>query len=273
MKPVILFREELETEGELSICSSILPTVRYRTEIQSNSTVIGRYSVLPFYKELAQELALKNSLLINSYEQHTWVTNVMEWAGQGGTLEGFTPQSWPNWAHLPEGSYILKGATNSRKFQWNTHMFAPTRADIPKIASRLLDDQMIRDQGLVVREYIPLKQLSIGLNGLPITNEWRTFWYVVAGKPRLVAKGFYWQATHPELEPQASFPTAAELFARRAAVRVAEHVNFFVLDIAETASGDWIVVEVNDGQMSGLCGCDPEALYKNLKMFTSASII
>jgi len=47
-------------------------------------------------------------------------------------------------------------------------------------------------------------------------------------------------------------------------VRIADYANFFVLDMAETADGRWIVVEVNDGQMSGLSMCNPEELYANM---------
>ena len=36
------------------------------------------------------------------------------------------------------------------------------------------------------------------------------------------------------------------------------------IDVAQTESGEWIVVELNDGQMSGLSENNPEVLYKNL---------
>jgi hypothetical protein len=40
------------------------------------------------------------------------------------------------------------------------------------------------------------------------------------------------------------------------------------MDIAKTQSGEWIVIELNDGQMSGLSENDPNVLYKNLKYLT-----
>ena len=38
----------------------------------------------------------------------------------------------------------------------------------------------------------------------------------------------------------------------------------FVVDVAKTASGEWIVVELNDGQQSGLSCCNPIELYSNI---------
>jgi hypothetical protein len=53
--------------------------------------------------------------------------------------------------------------------------------------------------------------------------------------------------------------------AAEAARRVAASgPRFFVLDLAQTIAGSWIVVEVNDGQMSGLSGCDADTLYRNM---------
>jgi hypothetical protein len=57
-------------------------------------------------------------------------------------------------------------------------------------------------------------------------------------------------------------------FIQKVIDRVKDKVNFFVMDIAKTQSGDWIVVELNDGQMSGLSENDPNVLYKNLKHLT-----
>ena len=34
---------------------------------------------------------------------------------------------------------------------------------------------------------------------------------------------------------------------------------------ARTGAGDWIVVELNDGQQSGLSAVDPEDLYRALR--------
>lgn len=263
--PIVLYRNIEEDTHERDICARRMPTTEFRSAIKPDSVVLGRYSVLPYYDELEKELASRGSRLVNSWRQHRFIADASEWGGPGGALEGLTPRTWRNdeWANLPEGSYVLKGRTNSRKTQWATHMFAATRADVPVVASRLYDDPFILQQGLVAREYIPLRKLDDGLNGLPITNEWRTFWLVVNGIPIMLCHGYYW-ASHPECLDLASFPEAANVVAFEAAVRISERASFFVLDMAETQDGRWIVVEVNDGQMSGLSMCDPVELYGNM---------
>jgi len=39
---------------------------------------------------------------------------------------------------------------------------------------------------------------------------------------------------------------------------------YFVVDVAETDSGDWILIELNDGTMSGISENNPDVLYCNL---------
>lgn len=264
--PIVLFRGDIDMEGELDTARNHLTTVEYRSQVPPNSSVVARYSALPYYQELERELALNGSHLLNSYAQHKWIADLMDWGGPDGVLSrpGLTPMSWPNWHRLPEGAYVVKGRTNSRKHQWATHMFAPTLADVPIIAGRLLDDQLIQDQGLIVRKYVPLRKLAEGLNGLPVTNEWRTFWLVVNGRPELLATGYYWQASHPEVTASAQLCPTGMQVAYAASKIVGQYVNFFVLDVAEKENGGWMVVEVNDGQMSGLCGCKATDLYSNL---------
>lgn len=265
MKTVVLFRTCYDMDGELAIAKKHIDVYEYRSTVPANSLVFARYSSLPHYDELEKELALRNSKLVNSLQEYNYISNIMDWGGEFGTLSGMTPRTWSNWARLPEGAFVLKGRINSRKHQWLTHMFAATRDDVPIVAARLLDDDLIRDQGVVIREYIPLKKIGEGMNGLPITNEWRTFWYVETVKgvrvPYLLASGYYWQASHPETKDKASLPASALKLVDEAAARVGDYASFFVLDVAETEAGDWIIIEVNDGQMSGLCGVDANELY------------
>lgn len=266
----ILFRKELSTEDEFEIAKKYIPnTIQFRSQIKPNSLVIPRYSYLPFHKELDAEIKLLNSKPINSLEQHDFMADVMTWAT--GPLYGLTPTTWDNWGNLPKDkSFIVKGQTNSRKTLFSTHMFCKTYKDVPTVASRLMDDMLLSQQRLVVREYVPLKKLEDGINGLPITNEHRTFWIAKNKKAHLLAKGFYW-ATHPELESSAILTEDGLKFAHGVANIIAknDYASFFILDIAEKEDGDWILIEVNDGTMSGLGLVNPEELYKNLSIVLS----
>lgn len=47
--------------------------------------------------------------------------------------------------------------------------------------------------------------------------------------------------------------------------QVSEPPTFYVIDVAKTAENNWILIELNDGCMSGLSMNDPDILYSNLK--------
>lgn len=140
-------------------------------------------------------------------------------------------------------------------------MFCKTKADVPIIAASLYQDSMIRDQGFCVREYIPLKQFDVGINGLPITNEWRVFCY----KDQIIIGDYYW-LNYPEYKPYnwEQLPTQAFHLLNTVMSIVSQKTNFYVVDIAETNSGEWIVIELNDAQMSGLSMIDPQKFYDRL---------
>lgn len=262
----ILFRKDQDTEDEYEVASSVWgdQLYRFRSELPDNELVVARYSCLPFYEELQEELERKGSRLVNSYQQHSYIAE-MAWYK---ALSELTPRSWKNvgWKTVPdtEHGYVVKGATNSRKFKWNTHMRAPDRDALKEVMHRLYDDPLIADQGLIVREYVPLQKLEEGINGMPITNEWRCF-FLGSG---LLASGFYWSQAECA-EEMGSLPDAARELALEAAHVIHENQEpasprFFVVDVGLTQEGEWIVIEVNDGQMSGLSMADPIKLYTRL---------
>jgi hypothetical protein len=254
----ILYRENADTYEEALSVKEIFADnyYLYRSDIPKHTITVGRYSVLPFYEELCKELKRRNSFLINSLAQHNFIAN-MEYVD---IIKEYTPKTYFEWHGLPEGQYVVKGLTNSRKHQWKHQMFAPTKSEIPKVVARLMDDSLVRDQGITVREYIPLKQFDIGINDLPITNEWRVF--VCYGK--MVDYGYYW-ANFPEHKPYDTLPKEALDLLNIVIEKLKSYANFFVLDLAETKDGKWIVIEMNDGQMSGLSMIEPISFYTNLK--------
>lgn len=259
--------ETWEGPTEMFVAEDYMTVLDSRVLVPPDSLVVARFGLLPFYQEMERDLRYKDSVLLNSYAQHQWIANLLDWGGEHGVLAGMTPRTWTRWDRLPENmSFVVKGRTNSKKQSWNTRMFAPSRGAVPAIAKRLNDDENLCDQGIVAREYVPLKKLDEGLNGLPITNEWRFFFLndPKTGTPVMLANGFYWMCSHPEAFEQASLSQIGVDVAKKAASLVSPHVPFFVIDVAETATEDWIVIEVNDAQMSGLCGVKADEFYKNL---------
>jgi hypothetical protein len=257
--PVILFRHDGTNGEEYEIAGRFLPVTTRRTACRDN-LVVGRYSVLPFYGELALDLIQNHSLLINPIVAHSWIVQALYHADPD--LKPFLPRAW-NDDTFPRsnfsGPFVVKGRTNSRKHQWSQKMFAADRQAAILVACALRDDPVIGPQGILYREYIPLRSFGEGLNGLPWANEWRCFYL---GERRL-AHGYYWSEA-PDAETRI-IDQDALLFADAIARIVAHHVPFFVLDVAERADGGWLLVDVNDAQMSGLSLVPAETLYANLK--------
>jgi hypothetical protein len=257
MDPVILFRRGIEADGEFEIAKKYFKTTGQRTECCDN-LVIPRYSALPYYRELEHDLKNLGCTLINSYEQHRWVADFDYYED----LKEFTPESWDehdfpytNYA----GPFVVKGRTNSRKFEWNKLMFAPTKRDASHIAAELNLDGLIAPQGVIYRKYVPLRTFEIGINGLPFTNEWRFF---MLGQ-RILSYGYYW-STADDVS-LGKLDTNALALVRKVAEIASQNINFYVLDIAQTEEGNWILIEVNDGSMSGLSENDPDILYFELR--------
>jgi len=267
MTPVILFRPSYQHEEEMAIAKKYFPLYTYRSEIPKNSLVIPRYSALPEYHALEKDCQNLGSKLINSYAEFTWIKDF----GYYEDLKDYTPKTWFEW-EIPyidyQGPFVLKGRTNSRKQQWRTRMYAETRRDAIEIASELANDSLIGPQGIIYREYVPLKVIEMDtIYGLPFANEWRFFYH---GTKRL-AYGYYWSNANDF--SQASIDQVGLDFADKVASIAAEHTTFFVVDIAEKASGGWTMIELNTGEMAGPSEIDLDLLYGNLLATLTAGAI
>lgn len=251
-------------DKELQAIERNFVTYKSRMLAKGGDLIIGRYSVLPYYKELEADLRSAGAVLINTYQQHRYVADLQNYTHDLGDLT-FPTWSFRDIQSLPDDMpVILKGETNSKKDLWNTHMFANNKKEAIEVYLRLQEDSLLAEQNIYVRKYIPLKKLAEGIGGQPITMEFRFF--VLYGK--VVSGGYYWSSHVDELEKVPSASMVPTEFLQKAIDKVRYNVNFFVIDVAQTESGDWLVVELNDGQMSGLSENDPEVLYKNLKYMT-----
>lgn len=267
MKPIILFRENKDLLDESNAAKEHFDYTNSRVCIPQNSLVIGRYSCLPFYDELERDIGYLNSKLINNYHEHKYIADF----GYYYDIEDMTFPTYFNFVDIPyskrDNPFVVKGKTNSRKHEWKEKMFAQNFRKAVEIGSELMTDSLIGQQGLVIREYIPLETFEIGINDMPITNEWRIFFY----KSEVVDFGYYWGTT---LDNQDFVKNSYDEFcknglelAKKAAQNIKEFTNFFVIDVAKTEKGNWLVVEINDGQQSGLnMSINPNQLYKNLSV-------
>jgi hypothetical protein len=267
MKTIILYRKNIEWEFEKDAVCDNFEITNSRMNISNNSLIIPRFCALPFFKELENDCTFLNSKLINSYEQHRYIADLKNWYYD---LKDFTPETWDKLYIIPEeGPFVLKTETNSKKFLWRTHMFANNKKEAIEVCGRLLNDSLLQDQDIYIRKYIELEKLCEGLQGLPVTREYRFFVY----KNIILSGGFYWSSHIDEIRrlgikvdpDEVPKDFLKEVIRKIQNTNITEPPVYYVIDVAKTVKGDWIVIELNDGTMSGLSENDPNVLYSNLK--------
>lgn len=138
---------------------------------------------------------------------------------------------------------------------------AETKKDAIQLQRHLLEDPEYEQQGIIFREFVHLKIVEKSqVNDQHFYNEWRFFFY----KENLLCYGYYW-VNAENIPTNDQLPLEAIEFSKKMAKIMSKKTNFFVIDIGQLETGEWIVIECNDGQQSGLSNCDPHELYSNLK--------
>jgi len=255
---IILYRGQDFEREELSEAHQFFECTNRRPEIQEGDLVIGRYSLWPFYADQAKDIEFVGAKLINNYQQHRYISDLQNWVVD---LRELTPRTWRSLEDLPEkGPFVLKGETNSRKSNWKRDMYAPDKKAAIEIYSRLMDDSLIGQQQIYIRRYEPMVTYMEGVNGMPITKEFRFF---VAYK-RILSGAFYWQNYVDQLDEVPSATEVPQDFLYEVIDRVGDQSNFYTIDVGISISGRPFVVELNEGQQAGLSCNDPFTLYKNL---------
>lgn len=258
MKPVIYYRKSLMDNDELKSAKKYFNCFDLLTDLKQNQLIIGRYSLLPFYHHQEKEIKNIKSNLINSYNEHLYISDLKNYIFD---LKELTPKTWDSLNNLPDNtSFILKGETNSKKSLWKTHMFAKSKQEAINIYSRLLDDGVIGEQKIYIREYIPLFKYLDGINGMPVTKEFRFF--VAYGK--IICGDFYWQNYIDDIGFKPDVNEVPLNFLNQVINKIDNKSKFYVIDVAQTEKGNWIVIELNDGQQSGLSCINSDLFYKNL---------
>jgi hypothetical protein len=261
MQVQILFRTDRSSLKEEEVAKSFGYVINKRSMVQAKSLIIPRYSLLPFAYETLEDIKCLGGTPINDYNQYLYVADLKNWVND---LKDFTPKTYSDFYLLSDNSsYVIKGETNSKKFLWQSHMFAANKTEAIRIQGELLKDSLFEQQQIYAREYVPLKTYYKGLGGLPVTKEFRFF--VLYGK--VISSGFYWSDHIETLRESGIHPDVNDVpisFLEEIINKIGDNNNFYVVDVAETETGEWIVIELNAGEMSGLSECSPEDLYRNL---------
>jgi hypothetical protein len=233
------------------------------TTIPAGSTVVPRFRVLPFARELDDDVTASGSRLVNSFAEHRFAADLGAWYP---VFEDLTPATWTDVAALPPGEpgpFVVKGETNSRRQLWTTHCFASDRSALGPVIANLNADSLIGSQRLFIRRFEPMASYGRDVVGMPVSDEYRVF-YLDGFE---VARGFYWANHLADLVDAGHRPDPGRVdddLLVEVGYRLDGRIRFAAVDVARTESGRWIVVEVNDGSMAGLCGVSADELFGTL---------
>ncbi|WP_406140938.1 ATP-grasp domain-containing protein [Streptomyces anulatus] len=149
-------------------------------------------------------------------------------------------------APLGPGPGIVKDFVKSRKHEWHEACYVPDLADGEQLASVV--GRFVELQGTCLSGGVVLRSFEPFVAG----GEARVWW--VDGEAVLVT-------AHPDTPGSAPVPEPASL--REAVVRLG--LRWVTTDVALREDGVWRVVEVGDGQVSGLpAGAEAGALFAAL---------
>ena len=158
-----------------------------------------------------------------------------------------------------EGSCIVKDYVKSRKHEWYDACFIYDVSDKPS-AEKTIRNFIERQGadlvgGVVLREFIKLK--SIGFHeksGMPLSEEYRVF--ILAGRIMIIDD--YW-------ERDKTITLSDEEYKWIQSIAKAIKSNLITIDFARREDGKLIVMELGDGQVSGLQQINPIDFYKAYK--------
>lgn len=255
---IILYRGRDFENEELSFAQKYFKCTNRRPDIEKDDLVIPRYSFQPFYLDQLKDIEYVGAKVINNYQQHRYIADLQNYIVD---LRELTPRTWRSPADLPDkGPFVLKGETNSRKSNWLRDMYAPDKKAAIEVYSRLMDDTLIGEQNIYIRQYEPMITYLQGVNGIPITKEFRFF----VAYQQIISGGYYWQNYIDQL-PEVPNPNDVPFsFLKEVINRIGDQSNFYTIDVGISVSGQPFVVELNDGTSSGLSCVDPDQLYSNL---------
>lgn len=230
----------------------------------SGLTIYRGWMMKPeMYKAFYDKLEARGIILINTPEEYEryhmlpgWyddfkdVTAKTVWEDQG------TVESAMLLTKGLRGSYIVKDYVKSRKHEWYDACFIDNIAD--KInAERIIKNFVERQSsdlvgGVVLRQFEKLK--SIGFHeksGMPISEEYRVFAF--AGRTMIIDD--YWQENQ-----KVSFYDEERNWIEATVKKLKS--NFVTIDIARREDGKLIIMELGDGQVSGLQQINPADFYR-----------
>ncbi len=243
---------------EALIDGSIKQALRRVPAAVSPSLAIYRGWMLSLeqYQALAHGLAARNYQLINDTESYAHchhLPNVLPLLGAQTPASLVFPQAQglnaatiaqQAAAHFGQQALIIKDYVKSRKHEWYEACFIPNASNQAQSANLIQTfiERQAEDLvgGVVLRAWHALQIWQTHQqSGLALAYEYRSFWL----DGNLLWATPYWDHQPSQPTPDwAPYTTLAHQVQSR----------FWTLDLALTQTGDWLIIELGDGQVSGL---------------------
>ncbi len=222
---------------------------------------IGRIGATNDYPKRYNDFLDYNIRLIHSPEEYLKTSFLPHWYP---IIEKYTPRSiwydtFPSLSEIEKHfdfPIFIKGERQTNRHARNKSIINNPK-ELEELKIIWANDPILHWQKIVVREFISL-QLVVPDNGIamPKAIEFRTFWW----KNQCVSIGNYWTAEKYQISE--SDQAAMLQIAQKTANLI--DTSFLVIDMAKTQNGDWIVIELNDGQEAGYAGNNPFMLWTNV---------
>ena len=202
------------------------------------------------YTEIYHEALKKNIKLLNSPVQHQ---KAQEFDLSYPLIKDCTPKSEIVYK-LEECQKVVeklglplfvRGAARSKKTLGWKACVAETVEELEEIVKDLLNNPYRSRGRAIVRKLVNLRYSRTSKEGFPLGREYRVFLY----NDQVVGYGYYWDG----LDPLMSVDETEEKIILNLAKKVAQklEVPFIAVDVGQLVDGQWVIVEVNDGQFAG----------------------
>lgn len=240
-------------------------TVTLNCEITQNTVYIYRGWMLKpgLYAKLVNFIQNRGGKMLNDLAEYEATHLLPNWATTGQNqlktrwTSDLSDASIRQLLQQFSGAVTIKDFVKSRKYEWDEAFYIPTTSDTPH-ALQVVHNFIERQGnelvgGLVMREFIELKSLGEHPKShTPIFEEYRVFY--LNNAPLTIIN--YWTEEKITLSPK------DKKLIQLAGKQISS--NFCTIDFARKANGQLIIMEMGDGQVSGLQDYDEGPFYKLL---------
>lgn len=242
---------------------------KHPIRIENKIKAIARLGATSDYEKRYKYFKDLNIELIHSPEEYNKTSYLPYWYP---LIKDFTPKSivfevTPSVSDI-ENEFnwpvFLKGERQTSKHQRKLSIIeSPDQfKEVMEIWKR---DEILHWQKVVCRKFLKLRIVHDNEKAsMPKSFEFRTFWW----KDQCAGFGPYWKSKNYSLNETEEI----EMLSVGKNVAKSLNVSFLVIDMAMTEAGDWIAIEVNDGQDSGYTGVNPYFMWKNLIEFKKSKL-